>query len=275
VGSTGMTPVATGTTVQLIFSESHMNRLQLLADAPETTSQTDEQFEDAGLTPPSEGAHGLFAPLHYEPKYAYPLLVWLHGPNGDENELFRVIPEISMRNYVGVGPRGNRRMEDSHGYRWDDANANVLAAEQQVFGAIEAARQRYHVAPNRIFLAGFEAGGTMAFRIGLRNPGRFAGAMSIGGPFPLGGAPLGQLGNARRLPLFIAQGRDSENYPIELACQELRLFHTAGLGVTVRQYPCGDEVDTQMLKDMDAWIMEQVTGAASVEPPTYFLGDAG
>lgn len=252
-----------------------MNRLQLIAHAPETTSQTDEHLDQPCLTPPSDLAYGLFAPLHYEPKYAYPLLVWLHGPNGDENELFRVIPEISMRNYVGVGPRGNRRMDDSRGYRWDDAGESVSVSEQIVFDAIDAASQRYNVAANRVFLAGFGAGGTMAFRIGLRNPDCFAGAMSLGGPFPLGGSPLGQLGNARRLPLFIAQGRDSENYPIELACRELRLFHTAGLGVTVRQYPVGDEVDTQMLRDMDTWIMEHVTGTPSSEHPTYFLGDAG
>ncbi len=252
-----------------------MNRLQLLAQAPETTSQTDEQLEHVGLTTAPDAPHGLFAPLHYEPKYAYPLLVWLHGPNGDEHELFRVVPEISMRNYVGVGPRGNRPMDDARGYGWDDADENLSVAEQHVFDAIEAASGRYNVAANRVFLAGFAAGGTMAFRIGLRNPDCFAGVMSIGGPFPLGGAPLGQLSDARRLPLFIAQGRESQDYPIELACQELRLFHTAGLGVTVRQYPCGDEVDTQMLKDMDTWIMEHVTGTASAEHPTYFLGDAG
>ncbi len=258
----------------IIYSESNMNRLQLIGQASETTSQTDNQLDDLGLVPAPDTAHCLFAPLHYEPKYAYPLLVWLHGPHGDENELFRVIPEISMRNYVGVGPRGNQRMEDGRGCRWGDADEQLGQAEQIVFDAIDAACQRYHVAPSRIFLAGFEAGGTMAFRIGLRHPDRFAGALSIGGPFPLGGTPLGQLEYARTLPLFIAQGRESETYPVEMACQELRLFHTAGLGVTVRQYPCGDEVDTQMLKDMDTWIMEQVTGTPSVEHPTYFLGDA-
>ena len=210
-----------------------MNRLQLLA-APETNPQTDVQHNNADLTPPIDVAYGLFAPLHYEPNYAYPLLVWLHGPNGDEHELFQVIPEISVRNYVGVGARGNRKMEDSRGYRWDGVDAGVISAEQHVFDAIRAARGRYNVAPNRIFLAGYEAGGTMAVRIGLRNPECFAGVMSIGGPFPMGGSPLGRLERARRLPLFFSQGRDSKNYPIDLACQELRLFHTAGLGFTVR-----------------------------------------
>jgi phospholipase/carboxylesterase len=251
-----------------------MNRLQLLAATSDKNPQTDEEHDTAVLTPPIDVAHGLFAPLHYEPNYAYPLLVWLHGPNGDENELFQVIPKISMRNYVAVGPRGNRLMEDARGYRWEDSAASVISAEQHVFDAIDAARGRYNVAANRVFLAGYEAGGTMAVRIGLRNPASFAGVMSIGGPFPLGGSPLGQLPQARRLPLFFAQGRDSKNYPIDLACQELRLFHTAGLGVTVRQYPCGDEVNTQMLKDMDKWIMEHVAGVTSTEQPTFLLGDA-
>src|SRR4051794_19841644 len=48
----------------------------------------------------------VFAPLHYESNYAYPLLVWLHGPGDDESQLKRIMPLISMRNYVGVGPRG-------------------------------------------------------------------------------------------------------------------------------------------------------------------------
>ncbi len=252
-----------------------MNRLQLIPAPPETNPQTNEQHDKAVLTSPIDVAYGLFAPLHYEPNYSYPLLVWLHGPHGDEHELFQVIPEISMRNYVGVGPRGNRMMEDSRGHRWDDGGESVITAEQHVYDAIDAAKRRYNVAANRIFLAGYEVGGTMAMRIGLRNPDFFAGAMSLGGPFPMGDSPLGQLEHARRLPLFFAQGRDSEKYPIDLACQELRLFHAAGLGVTVRQYPCGDELDTQMLKDMDGWMMEHVTGTASAEKPTFFLGDAG
>ena len=40
------------------------------------------------------------------------------------------------------------------------------------------------------------------------------------------------------------------------------LFHAAGMSVTLRQYPCGDELTTQMLRDLDVWLMEQVTGVA-------------
>jgi phospholipase/carboxylesterase len=71
------------------------------------------------------------------------------------------------------------------------------------------------------------------------------------------------LDEVRNLPLFIAHGRESQNYPVDQACEELRLFHTAGLRVTLRQYPCEDELHAQMLHDMDVWMMEHVTGVSS------------
>lgn len=215
----------------------------------------------ATATASGETPHAVFAPLHYEPNYAYPLVIWLHGPGDDEYQLRRVMPEISMRNYVGAGPRGVS--ESDPGYTWgEDA---LHQAEESVFSCVEQIRERFHIATHRIFIAGFQAGGTMAIRLGLLHPFVFAGALSVGGPFPLGLSPLAQLDAARGIPLFVAQGRSSLLYPVERTCEELRLFHAAGLSVSVRQYPCGDELTTQMLHDMDAWLMERVTGIPAAE----------
>ena len=43
------------------------------------------------------------------------------------------------------------------------------------------------------FLAGFDAGGTMAMRIALSHPSRFAGVLSLCGAFPTGRTPFGNL----------------------------------------------------------------------------------
>ncbi len=241
-----------------------MNRLQLWDHPLESTSQDRSDDGRTMLAGGDQDGHALFAPLHYEPNYAYPLVVWLHGPDDNETQLQRVMPGISMRNYVGVGPRGNAA--SVRGYSWSDGD--LESAEQAVFSCIDLARDRFHIAPRRVFLAGFDCGGSIALRIGLRHPSCFAGALSVGGPFPQGSMPLARLNQARDLPLFIAQGRDSQQYPTELACDELRLFHAAGLYVTLRQYPCGDELDSLMLRDMDAWMMELVTGVASSEQST-------
>jgi phospholipase/carboxylesterase len=221
--------------------------------------------------------HSLFAPHHYEPGYAYPLLVWLHGREGDEHELRCIMPYVSMQNYVAVSPRGcGECCCGSRGFEWRQDEDAIELAEQRVFEAIDIASARFNVAESRIFLAGYQCGGTMALRIGLHNPSQFAGVLSVGGPFPQSLAPLAYLRRARELPIFIAQGRESSDYPLQMTCEELRLFHAAAMHVTVRQYPCGDELTTQMLADMNAWIMERVTGVSETpceEIPVY-PGDA-
>jgi phospholipase/carboxylesterase len=239
-----------------------MNRIQL-QNRSSVQSQVPEVELEGGLftaARDSAGPHTLFAPLHYERNYAYPLIIWLHGQGGDECQLRRIMPLISLRNYVAVAPRGTRPGTVSRGFCWDAGEAGMAAATQRVFDSIDAASERFHIASHRVFLAGFECGGTMAFRIALQYPHFFAGALSVGGPFPTDGKPLASIRQARRLPLFIAQGRDSREYSLDRTCSELHLFHAAGLSVTLRQYPCGDELNTQMLHDMDVWIMEQVTG---------------
>lgn len=212
--------------------------------------------------------HTLFVPIHYEPNYAYPLIVWLHGPGDNERQLQRIMPLVSLRNYLAVGPRATSRCASTRGgFAWRQDESDIARAESAVFHCIDAVSNRFHVAPRRIFIAGYADGGTMALRLGLRFPDRFAGALSLGGAFPEGHAPLARLASVRRLPLFMASGRDGQNYSIEDCCQELRLFHAAGLSVTLRQYPCGDEIVTNMLSDIDRWIMEQVTGIQHTPEP--------
>ena len=248
-----------------------MNRLQQMTP-PEVASNTARRTHASpSSTPDRENhPHAFFAPLHYEKNYQYPLVIWLHGPDDDERQLQRVMPLISMRNYVSVGPRGTVVAPNGAAFDWvaesDAVSETELAiAEQVAFGALDAARERFHIDEQKVFVAGLQSGGTMALRIGLMHPNLFAGALSIGGEFPTGHTPLQQLQQVRQLPLFIAHCRDSETYTTQKTCEELRLFHAAGMNVMLRQYPCPDELTTKMLQDMDAWMMEHVTGIVSGE----------
>src|SRR5690242_20499595 len=81
---------------------------------------------DRRITHPFEATSGtaplveaLFVPQRYEPNYAYPLLILLHGRGGDEQQMVRSMPALSWRNYVGLGLRGpmpivRRGVEDGH-----------------------------------------------------------------------------------------------------------------------------------------------------------------
>lgn len=238
--------------------------------APQSKLVPDATLSAARYTSAGETPAALFAPLHYEPNYGYPLLVWLHGPNDDESQLKRIMPLVSMRNYVAVAPRAPLcRDRDAADFGWSQSGEVAVdhwsAAEQSVFDAVEAAESRFHIAARRIFIAGYDSGGTMAFRLAMDNPHRFAGVLSLLGGFPNDHAPLKRLAHARQVPIFLACGRDSRRYSTLEVCEQLKLFHSAGMNVSLRQYPCGHEMVPAMLADMDRWIMEQISSGTAAK----------
>ena len=227
--------------------------------------------------------HFLVAPIHYEKNYSYPLLVWLHDSESSEAELFDVAPQISTRNYVAVAPRGLaasrsqlacRRSNDGRllveetrqktVYDWPETEAGVSEAENLVFYSIDQALAKFNVHRRRVFLLGRGTGGTMALRVALRNPREFAGVVSIDGAFPtFERQPLRNWRDARDLPILLTTGFGSAAIP-QLTPNQLRLFHTAGLTVVIRQYNERpnekNAAETRMKKillDVDRWAMER------------------
>ncbi len=257
-----------------------MNRLQLWPPSEDAAKGSAYRIEEARLSASYDGGtcHVTFLPLHYEQNYAYPLLIWLHGPGDDETQLNRIMPLVSMRNYVAAGPRGSRQRKAAAGvpatYVWRQTDEDIQRAQASVFECIASVTQRLNVAIPRVFLAGYDCGGTMALRVAMSHPDRFAGVASLGGAFPTGQTPLRCLNLARRLPVLISFGREGRKYSMGQVCDDLRLLHAAGMKVTVRQYPCDDEITTQMLLDLDRWLMELVTGVEST-PVAQFFDEPG
>jgi phospholipase/carboxylesterase len=90
--------------------------------------------------------------------------------------------------------------------------------------------------------------------------------ISLCGPLPTGRALFGNLVAARRLGIFLATGRGSRQYAADRVSDDLRLLHTAGLSLELRQYPCGHELPPQMLSDVDRWIIAQITASSAAVP---------
>lgn len=248
-----------------------MNRLRAPAalKPPASSVAATPSRVEAGIASALTGEHPsvVFAPMHYEPNYAYPLVVWLHGDGASERQLVKLMPHISLRNYVGVAPRGPiERSLRGKAFGWSLRGAGMAEAEQRVFEAIDAVGRRYHVARRRVFLAGADAGGTVALRIALTYPDRFAGVLSFGGPFPAGGTPLVRLDEARRLPMFFAYDGGASDFDSGRLDEQIRLFYTACMQVMLRSYPPRSHLGRQMLADADRWMMELVTGAADRRP---------
>jgi len=226
--------------------------------------------------------HILFAPMHYEPKYAYPLLVWLHGTGGDERQIMRIMPIVSMRNYVAVAPRG-LPMEQPTGspsfdlsvsaimqrpkeqYDWLLLPDNLTNIEQRVFDCIAVAQERCNVASHRIFIAGFGTGGTAALRLATLFPEHFAGAASFGGEIPPGNRIFPSWHMTQ--PLSILLGVD-ESVP-DHACRIMELFYTAGVVTTMQEYPDTTTLTPEMLQDLNRWMMQIVCQPAEMNVEVF------
>jgi phospholipase/carboxylesterase len=206
-----------------------------------------------------------FVPLHYTPTYRYPLLVWLHSNGYNERQIDHVMPHISLRNYVGLGIRGTFAVDSAgHRFQWRDSPASMAAAQESVAAAIDEASERFQIHPQRIVIAGYGAGGTMAMRIAMREPDRFAGVVSLGGRFPKGSIRnLAQL-RARRLPMLWQWGRLNPEFHSDHLIADFRMLMAVGGQVEVRQYPGEDEMDTVVLSDLDHWIMRRIVSGSSI-----------
>lgn len=243
-----------------------MNRLDL---APPAISVLDAapRIAPSGDDALRQQHESFFTPAHYESSYCYPLVVWLHGSGNCERQLATILPGISSRNFVGASVRAALPYHDTSspspsswasttGYAWRQSPQQIEVASECVDQLIGSAQRRYEIDPDRIFLAGQGGGGTMALRLALAQPRRFAGAISIGGSLPAGNTPLREFAALRQLPIFLAGGAASSRYQSERVCEDLRLLHAAGVGVTLRHYPSGDEVHPQCLHDVNAWMMD-------------------
>ncbi len=237
------------------------NRLSSTSGFTDSVDSLDQQsvgFDDPTF---SDDQVCLFGPERYEPSYEYPLVVWLHSCGSGERELGNVMPELSLQNYVACAPRGPSAC-DGRGsrFKWGSGPASTAIAEEVVFDAIDVAAREFSVRRDKVFLAGFGSGATTAWRIALRYPTRFAGVVSVCGNFPTEDSPLTNYNSARNLATLWMYGADSPRCGIEQVCESLPVMHAASLSVDIRQYPCGDELLTNMLSDANNWLMERVTG---------------
>ena len=204
------------------------------------------------------GAHAaLYIPEAYEQRYPYPLLLWFHGAGGSERELASLMPQISTRNCMGLALRGPRAVA-SGGYDWQLSEGEYAAFEDELFQTVCNLRREYHVHSERVILAGFDSGATLALRLLLSHPEWYGGAAALAGRFPyeLASVPANPELQEKRL-LVLGGSRDAVVPATEILLTD-RSLDAAGVSVTTKLYDAGHEVTPRMLAHVNRWVMEGV-----------------
>jgi phospholipase/carboxylesterase len=202
-----------------------------------------------------------FLPTAYEPRYPYPLVVFLHGLGGNEEQILRLAPRLSRRNFVCIGLRGPHRVgardDGRPGCSWGPEGTVDALIEDYVLQAVEQSRRQYHIHSERIYLAGICEGAMLAYHLGLLFPEKFAGVISLNGTMPRHGRPLLRYPEIRDLRVFIGHGIANAVLPMSLALNDCKLLYTAGLSVEMHTYPSTHRLHPDMLRDINRWIIRR------------------
>lgn len=212
----------------------------------------DSQLDDDGKMPVS-----LFLPQAYEPRYPYPLLVFLHGHGENEKQWIDAVPSLSRRNYICIGLRGRQavpRRDGKLGFGWGRNRRADSEVEDYILAAIRETMRACHIHSERIFLAGLGEGAAIAYQMGINFSDKFAGIVALNGSPPSGPLPFRCLMESE-LSVFIGHGTQNKKVPPSKAQQAFQLLYAAGLKADLRFYPVDQGLHPAMLRDVDRWLM--------------------
>ena len=199
-------------------------------------------------------------PPHYEPNYAYPLVVWLHDAEWTARELLDLIPRISPQNYLGLAVEGltptNRFASGSMSPAGSLDPLDALL--ETLKDVVPQMRREFHVHSERIYLAGFGDQASVALRMLLRRPEWFAGALAFGVRNTKLESALENYDELRGKRVFLSAGLRDSRCSIADVTSLGRLLRSFGIQAVLRAYDSSESPTPKMLSDVDHWLMNGV-----------------
>lgn len=231
-------------------------------DPAETSEPISEVVDEIAAAPALDldevAPHAVHIPMGYEPKYAYPLIVWLQPTGFPEPNLQQIMPVLSERNYIGMTARLRFSIGDLN-------QALHLAPEGQAGSVVPwnwledlkrdvlQVRRSYHVHSERIYLAGVGKSALAAIQLLLERPEWLAGAIALDPDLeemPFRMHRFGALTGKRLLTTAVMKS--------DKLAHLQRLCFTAGMHVAHRSYSTEHSIHRRVLRDIDHWIMAEV-----------------
>jgi phospholipase/carboxylesterase len=221
-----------------------------------------EGYYTSQVTVPEPRPVRTFLPAGYEPNYPYPLVVFFHGHGGNEEQVMRLAPRLSRRNFICIGLRGSidlgPKADGRPAYSWGGEGDLDGDTEEYLLRAVEQTRRTYHVHSERVYLAGICEGAALAYRLGFAFSDRLAGVIALNGQLPRTDGPLFRLDAVRGLRVKIGHGIANAVAPLSIARRDARVLFTGGAEVDMTTYPTTHKLHPHMLRDVNRWIMDHI-----------------
>ena len=210
--------------------------------------------------------HGAFGtvPANYEPRYAYPLIVWLTDGDCSVDTALGYISDLSPQNYVGLAIddciiQSILTSREPGPDSIVDFLRRVADTENRIVRLIRELGRDVNFHTDRLFIAGIGDAATTALLIAMHQPDWFAGCIAVDGQFP----PAGQL-LARNVELagrrFLLSSRGGRAaFQSASATQHVaRQLIASGADVTTQITAQDTPVSSAVLRSVDEWILSGI-----------------
>lgn len=199
-------------------------------------------------------------PENYEPRYPYPLVLWLPSIECDTDEALGHIGDMSPQNYVGLA------VEDcvlKPGTTSLDATVDQLRQlvdiENRIVTAVRSFREFINVHTERVFIGGVGSGATTAMLVAMHQPEWFGGCISFSGHFPAVASLLPVQPSLDGMRFWLSSPGGRVSHPVSQATRHAaRMLIAAGSDVTTRISDSRLPVSHSMLRDLDDWLIRGI-----------------
>lgn len=156
--------------------------IRILATALLTLISAPLSAQDCGPDTPCDITGGSYHLRLPEGAGPHPVLIWFHGHRGNGASIHRgggLERDFLAQGYALLAPNGFQSGDGPRSYpARDGAPRNDVAF---AFAALADAQTRAELNPDRVFAAGFSAGGSMAWLLACEEGARLAGMVSVAG----------------------------------------------------------------------------------------------
>ena len=195
------------------------------------------------------------------------VVIWLHGLGADGHDFESIVPalqlpedlpirfvfphapEISVTEFGGQRARAWFDFSTTDGLDLAGLKKSTLQIHDLIQQEIDNG-----MPPERILLAGFSQGGSMALHTALYYPRPLAGILALS-TFLAEGDQLasGKADINRQIPILMCHGQQDAVLPMTLGQSSLATLQSAGYTVEWHEYPMGHEVCLEEIRVISQW----------------------
>lgn len=205
-----------------------------------------------------------------------PTVIAIHGHGAHSQDLLGLAPYLANGRLLMICPEAEFMLQPGMpSYTWFQPTGPDMKRTPEEFervttrvsSFISEALTQYRGDPDRTVVLGFSQGGSLAYRLGLGDPARFAGVAALSTWLPEEAEQAAAAGDAlAALPVIVQHGTSDPAINIERGQDSRDRLEALGVQLEYQEYEMQHQIGAESLSGLSVWC-ERVLGLPPLAPP--------